>query len=304
MAAADDEVERVERDIDVVRDRVRAEVRDDVDGELSAHPRAATAMRMVAAVAHEQSVEQVGLAAAGAAFWLVISAFPTAIAVVSVFGLVVSPERVATDLGDLASAVPGSFGALLTEQLKHVAAGDHAGLSVGLAVSLVLAVWSASAGVYNLDRAVRAAYGLPPQRYLEARARALGGACAVVLLLGIVAVAAGSVIATSSPLLAFGGIVLALAGITVGVAVFYRFSVDGSVAFRSLIPGAVASGLGVVVVTAVFAADVAISSRYTAVYGAFAGVVVAMLAVYLAVYVVLLGAVLNVQRAQRPTTRA
>jgi hypothetical protein len=46
-------------------------------------------------------------------------------------------------------------------------------------------VWSASAGVYNLDRAIRVAYGLPPQRYLEARGRAFGGAVAVVVGLGL-----------------------------------------------------------------------------------------------------------------------
>ena len=47
------------------------------------------------------------------------------------------------------------------DSLRRAAASDHTGLSVGLAISATLAVWSASAGVYNLDRAVRDAYGLP-----------------------------------------------------------------------------------------------------------------------------------------------
>ena len=101
----------------------------------------------------EQGVEAVGLAAAGATFWLVISAFPTAIAAVSLFGLVVSPEKVATDLGNLATGAPASLGSLVTTQLRRVAASDHARLSLGLATSLLFALWSASAGVYNLDRA-------------------------------------------------------------------------------------------------------------------------------------------------------
>ena len=48
-------------------------------------------------------------------------------------------------------------------------------------------------------------------------------------------------------------------------------------------------------VTSGFGAYVAVSTRYTAVYGALAGVVIGMLALYLAIYVLLLGAVLNMQ---------
>src|SRR5215471_17975497 len=143
---------------------------DDVDHALQRHPRLAAMVAQVGAVMREQSAEQVGLAASGAAFWLVISAIPTAIAVVSVFGLVVSPERVATDLGTLAHHAPSSLGGLLTAQLRQVTVSNHTGISFGLAVSVVLAVWSASAGVYNLDRAIRVAYGLPPQNYVEAAA--------------------------------------------------------------------------------------------------------------------------------------
>jgi membrane protein len=61
----------------------------------------------------------------------------------------------------------------------------------------------------------------------------------------------------------------------------------------------VTSAVGVVLVTFGFGAYVAVSTRYTAVYGALAGVVSGMLAVYLAVYVVLLGAVLNMQLSRR-----
>ena len=139
---------------------------------LRRHPHLSRVLRVSGSLLREQAVEAVGLAAAGATFWLVISAFPTAIAAVSLFGLVVSPERVAADLGDLATGAPASLGSLVTDQLRRVAASDHTHLSLGLAASLLFALWSASAGVYNLDRAIRVAYGLSPQRYAEARGRA------------------------------------------------------------------------------------------------------------------------------------
>ena len=274
-----------------------AEIAAIVEVEEQRHPRSTGVARVIANVLREQSAEQVGLAASGAAFWLVVSALPTAIAAVSTFGLVVSPTSVATDLGDLASAVPGSLGSLFTEQLRRVAASDHTGLSLGLAVSLVFAIWSASAGVYNLDRAIRAAYGLAPQRYVEARGRAFLGAAVAVVVFGLSAVVTSAVVAQSSTALAVVSAAVALVAIAVCVGALYRFSVGRAMALRSLLPGAAASAVGIVLVTAGFAAYVAVSKRYTALYGAFAGVVIGMLAIYLAVYVVLLGAVLNVQLA-------
>jgi len=286
-----DELERTERE--VVDDIEKA------DREIAQkHPRTARVAGVAVGVMREQSAEQVGLAASGAAFWLVISALPTAIAAVSVFGLVVSPERVATDIGDLANAAPGSLGSLFAEQLKHVAGSNRAGLSFGLVISLIFAIWSASAGIYNLDRAIRVAYGLPPQKYVEARGRAFLGAVAAVLLFGGSAVVLSTVLAQSSTILAVLGALLVLVLITVSVAALYRFSVGRHVAGRALLPGALASAIGVVVVTVGFGVYVAVSKRYAAVYGAFAGVVIGMLAIYFAVYVVLLGAVLNMQIAK------
>lgn len=276
--------------------------------ESERHPRLGAIAALIGSVMREQSAEQVGLAAAGAAFWLVISALPTLIAVVSVFGLAVSPERVADDLGALASYAPGSLGGLLTQQLREVSASDPAGLSLGFAISFVLAVWSASAGIWNLDRAIREAYGLPPQRYVEGRARALLGALVVVFMLGLAAFATSIPGARDSAIVDVVGVPVELVAVTVGVGALYRFAIGRPVALRRLIPGAVTSAIGVLLASAAFAAYIALSTRYTAVYGAFAGVVIGMLAVYLAVYVVLLGAVLNMElerlHAERANTRS
>jgi membrane protein len=266
------------------------------DRALEGRPRLSRAIGVVRGVVREQTVEQVGLAASGAAFWLVISIFPTAIAAISLFGLVVSPERVAADLGNLATGAPSSLSSLVTAQLHRVAASDHTGLSLGLAASVVFAIWSASGGVYNLDRAIRVAYGLAPQSYLETRVRALVGATAVVLALGVGALAVSFVVSRSpGGVLVILGTPVLLIGIAAAVAVLYWFSVGGHIKVWSLLPGALLSSVGVVALIAGFGIYVAWSKRYTAVYGVFAGAVIGMVATYLAVYVVLLGAVFNTQ---------
>lgn len=284
---------RLERDSEAVDRRAAA--------ALARHPRTGYVVELLGRVAREQSQERIGLAASGAAFWFVITVFPAAIAAVNIFGLLVSPESVAKDLGSIASAGPDSLGAHLSQQLQRVATSDRAGLSVGLAISVVLAVWTASAGVYNLGRAIRVAYALGPDSYARARLRALVGAFAVVVALGLVALVSSGVSALldSVPAVLVGvvGVPLLLVIVAVIVAATYRFSIDDPVPVRTLVPGAVFSSVGLLLVGTGFGVYVALSPHYTAVYGAIAGVAIAMIASYLSTYVVLIGAVLNVQLA-------
>jgi membrane protein len=292
LTAEEARAQAVERHVQAEEERVGR----DAAAVLDRHPRVGRYARLGRAVLREQAAEQVGLAASGAAFWIVISAFPTAVAVVSLFGLIVSPSEVANDLGSLARAAPTSLGSLITDQLRRVATADRAGLSAGLVVSVVLAVWSASAGTYNLDRAIRDAYGLPRQRYFEARARALAGALVLVMVLGALALGA-SVVGGHAPggVLATVGVPTALLVLTAGVATVYWFSLGRAVRVLEVLPGAVFAAATVVVALAAFSAYLALSTHYTAVYGAFAGAAIGMIGTYLAVYAVLLGAVLNAQ---------
>jgi membrane protein len=276
------------------------EAEQDAQAVLTRHPRVARLVALARAVLARQSTEQVGLAASGAAFWLVIAAFPTGTAVVSLFGLIVTPQEVANDLGALARAAPASLGSLITEQLKRVAESDGAGLSIRAAVSVAVAVWSASAGVYNLDRAIRYSFGQARQSYVEARARSLGGAVAVVMVLGALALG-GTVLGgrISAVAIVLVGVPVVFAMLTLGVLALYRFSIGHSVPSRQLMPGAASAAAAVILSLAAFAAYLGLSTRFTAVYGALAGVVVGMISLYLAVYAVLLGAVLNAELRRR-----
>ena len=192
--------------------------------------------------------------------------------------------------------------------MRRIAAGDRVGLSVGLAVSLLFALWSASAGVYNLDRAIRTAYGLRPQSYVQARGRALLGALVIVLALGLTGLvsAAVGVVLGHVPgfVVAIVGIPSLFALVAVAIAGLYRFSVGTRVGWRTLLPGSVAGAVGLLVLGTGFSVYLHYSTHYTAVYGALAGAVIAMIGTYFAVYIVLLGAVLNMQLAGRSPSGA
>jgi membrane protein len=265
-------------------------------------------MELLRRVLREQSSEQVGLSASGAAFWLVITVLPTAIAAVSLYGLVVSPQRVADNLAGLADNGPQSLGVTLADQLKRVAAGSSTGLTVGFIVSILLALWSASAGVYNLGRAIRSAYGVTPEMYVRARGRAFVGAIVVVLAVGVLALlsTAAAMVGDSLPTyVGFAlGIPVVVALLAAVIVVLYRYSVGRKIKIGAQWPGAISSAVGLVIVIAGFGVYLRHSTRYTAVYGALAGTVIGMIGTYLSVYVVLLGAVLNAQLAEMRAIRA
>jgi len=265
-------------------------------------------MALLRQVLREQAEEQVGLAASGAAFWVVIAMLPTAIAAVSIYGLAVSPESVADSLAGLARNGPQTLGATFAQQLQKVAAADSGGLTAGLVVSVVLALWSASAGVYGVQRAVRSAYGVEPEAYLRARGRALLGTVVVVVSLGTAASIStvAAFLAKSVPIVVVVVVAVptfvAVTAVIIGA--LYRFSVGRQLGFRGLLPGALFASVCFAVVLGGFADYLRFSSRYTAVYGALAGTVIAMIGTYLGVYAVLLGAVLNAQLAAAQTGEA
>ena len=263
-------------------------------------PRPAEAVGLMEAVARQQGRQQLGLVASGAAFWLVISALPTAVAVVTLYGLIVDPAEVAKDLADLVNRAPASLGALLAVQLERVAASDKTGLTIGLAVSVVLAVWSASAGIYNLDRAVRDAYGLPRLRYVDTRMRSFAEAVTAVVALGAIALTIGAIVGRSRGIVVFAvGVPVLFVGLVAAVTGLYRLALARPVLLRALLPGAAAASAGMMVVLVGYGAYASASTHYTAVYGVFGGAVIGMIATYLAVYMTLLGALLNAELSRR-----
>jgi membrane protein len=252
---------------------------------------------LVTEMVREQSRLRLGLSAAGAAFWLAIATVPLLAAVVSLYGLIRSRAEVANDLAALFRAGPGTLSEVIAQQLRDISNTGRATLSIGLVVSLVVALWSASASVYNLDRAISSAYGFAPIAYVRARARALLGATTAVVTIGIVAaVAAGiesSLDHVSRALEIVVGVVAVLAVLTGTLWSVYRFAVHVHRPGRRFMTGAVSAAFALLVLIVGFNVYVRLAGQSKATYGALGGLVLAMLFAYFATYIVLLGALLN-----------
>lgn len=251
-------------------------------------------------VIRTQSAYRLSLGAAGTAFWLTIAIFPAVIAVVSLYGLVVDPNTIARGVQVISNEAPESLGSVVAQQAATVAKNDTGGLSIGFLIALGVTLWSVSDGGYALFRAVREAYGDPPQSYVRARTRAFGMAIVAVLVIGLLITVSTWLItwwaaaSGTEHSLALAVVIPFTTALLTGVnLVIFRFSVAAPVPMRRMLPGAVGAAVVFIVLVAGVTLFGSYARNYQAIYGALSGIIVTMLASYAAIYVLLLGAVAN-----------
>ena len=141
----------------------------------------------------EVKEDNVTLLAAGVAFYAMLAIFPAIIAVVTVYGLVADPNQVEAQVSEFAKSLPAGADQLLTEQLQNVASAGRQSLSIGLAVSLLAVLWTASGGVQGLVKGLNVVYDERETRgFLKLRGLSLlltlGAILVAVIALALVAV--------------------------------------------------------------------------------------------------------------------
>src|SRR4051794_34875683 len=254
----------------------------------------------------ENKADNMPIIGGGVAFFGFLAVFPALIALISIYGLVASPDTVAKQVEDLSSQLPRSAAQLIGKQLTAIVDNSGSALSIGLAVSILAAIWSASGGISNLMTAVNIAYDEVETRNfvklkLTSLALTLGGILFVIITFGLVAVVPAVIQAL--PLGIVGTIlaqvarwVLLLAVFAGSLAVLYRVAPDRDAPrFRWVSLGAVIVTVMWAVVSVGFALYVNNFGSYDKTYGTIAGVIVLMLWLYLTCYLVLLGAEINAE---------
>jgi len=252
----------------------------------------------------ENKADNMPIIAGGVAFFGFLSIFPAMIAMISLYGLVASPETVARQVENLSKQLPQSAAELIGQQLTSIVDNSSSALSISLVVSILAALWSASGGIGNLVTAVNLAYDEVEARNfvrlkMTALALTLGGIVFVLVTFGLIAVVPAVIEAL--PLGIVGTIlaqvarwVLLLAVFAGSLAVLYRVAADRDAPrFRWVSLGAVIVTVMWAAVSVGFAVYVNKFGSYDKTYGAIAGVIVLMLWLYLTCYLILLGAEIN-----------
>jgi membrane protein len=250
--------------------------------------------------------DDISLLSAGVAFYALLALVPGLVALVSVYGLVADPTQVERQVGDLLGAAPTEVRELVQTQLQDITTGSRGGASLGIAIGIVTALWSASSGMKHLIGAVNRAYGEPEGRgFVRLQAVSLALTLGAI---GFLAVAFGLVALLPAALsgTGLGGptrtvlnvlrFPLLGVGLIVGLAVLYRFAPDRAEPRWTWVSvGAVSASVLWIVASVLFSVYAANFGKYNETYGSLGTVVVVMLWLYLTAYVVIAGAELNAE---------
>jgi membrane protein len=250
----------------------------------------------------ESSKDNVSMLAGGVAFFGFLAIFPALIALVSLYGLVADPAQAAQTLQSVTSGLPETTKPLIADQLQSVVSAGNGGLTTGLIIATLAALFSASSGTQNLMAAINIAYDETETRgavklRLLALALTIGAILFVIVAIALVAVAPLVLDRLGPAGQLIGQVVrwvLLVVLVVVALAVLYRVAPDRDAPrFSWVTLGSVAATVLWVLGSVVFSLYVNNFGSYNKTYGALAGVVVLMLWMYLTSYIVLLGAEIN-----------
>lgn len=253
----------------------------------------------------ESSKDNVGLVAAGVAFYSFLALVPLLAAIVIIYGLVAEPSTVVGHVNALTAILPAQVATLIGEQLMKVVETSGGKKGIGLVLALAIALWGARNAAGSILTALNIAYEEEEKRgFLEVTLLALtmtvGAVVVALLAMGAVTVLGflHEFFPDSSPaaIVAWKVLTYALLGAAAvtAIATLYRYGPSREKArWLWITPGSAFAAVAWLLLTLGFGFYVANFGNYDATYGSLGAVVVLLTWMYLSAYVLLFGAELN-----------
>lgn len=247
-----------------------------------------------------------GLLAAGVAFYGLLSVFPAITAGIALIGLAFDPAPLLEQSQWLLRMLPAEASRIIESQLASVADADQSALGIAALVSVGIALWSASNATASLIQGLNVIYEEQDERgFVVTRLITIALTLALIfgLALSITIIAAipaalsfaisGSNAADVALLLRWPFLFAVGAA---GIAVLYRFGPDRRNArWRWISPGSVLACLLWVAGTFAFSFYVQSFASYNETFGTLAGAIILLTWLWLSSFVVLLGALLDAE---------
>jgi membrane protein len=248
--------------------------------------------------------DNISLVAAGCAFYALLAMVPSLTALVVLYGLVADPVQVQEQVAASAGVVPAEVQEILADELSDIAGASPTGLTWGLAITLGLAFWYASAAVKSLFVALNIALKEEEKRSFF-MFNLIGLVFTVLGMFGII-VALITIVGVPA-VLAFLGLeeqldrvvrlvrwpILAVF-VMLGLALLYRFGPSRAHArWRWITHGAVLATLIWLIASAGFSLYVTNFGNFNATYGSLGAIVVVLFWLYISMFVIILGAKFN-----------
>ncbi len=250
--------------------------------------------------------DNISIVSAGVAYYFFLALFPTLIAAISIYGLVMDPAQVQQQIGLLSQMLPEQAAQMLSDILNQLAGKATTTLGWGLALSLLFSLWSAHKGTSAVFTGINIAYGETDDRGFFRRTAVillftLGGIIAGIICTAFVAVF--PVVVESINLPSFLQNLIEwlrwplVAVIIVGaLALTYKTAIDRKNTQYQW------TSLGTIIATVVwllgsllFSFYIDNFSSYDKIYGSFAAVIILLLWFYITAFIILLGAEINAE---------
>lgn len=248
--------------------------------------------------------DNVGLIAAGIAFYFLMAAFPAIGAAISLFGLFSDPHMITSQIDKLDRFLPGDALNILSSQAQKIASTGDSTLTISLLISLLLTIYSTTQGAKAIIQGCNIAYNEKESRnFLKLNLTAYGMTVLLLLsflstltLVGIIPAVVAFVRLPppmSDLVLLMRWPFMFIAAI-VGFGLVYRIAPDRKKKeWHWITPGAILGTLMWVSGSALFSFYVTNFGSYNETYGSLGAVIILLLWFWLTAMTILVGAEIN-----------
>ena len=244
--------------------------------------------------------------AAGVTFYGLLALFPAITMFVSLYGLFADRATVGEHISMLSSLLPQGALGIITDQVKRIVDGGGATLSFAFISGLMLAAWSANAGMKAIIEALNIAYGVRESRSffrlnVQSFVMTASGLATLILLIGAVAVIPAILAflqlgALADWLLWAGRWPVVLVILILGLAALYRYGPDRpNTHWHWITPGSLVASFALLLFSMLFSWYAANFGSYNETYGSLGAVIGFMTWIWLSAVIVLVGAELNAE---------
>ncbi|MBB4396923.1 YihY/virulence factor BrkB family protein [Bradyrhizobium sp. ERR14] len=242
--------------------------------------------------------------AGGVVFFGLLAVFPAVTAVVSSYGLFADPATISANLQTLATMLPeGSF-QIVEDQVARVVSHGNTTLGATFLLGLLLAIWSANAGVKAIFDALNVAYEEREKRSfirlnMVSLAFTVGGIVALLVMVGLVvafplALNHLGMAPESKLIVALARWPLMFLVLLVALAILYRFAPSRDAPrWQWLSLGAVIAAILWIAGSALLSWYLSEFANYNATYGSLGAAIGLMTWMWMSAIVIMFGAELN-----------
>jgi len=249
--------------------------------------------------------DNVGLVAAGVAFYGFFALLSLLAMIVLVYGLAADPSLVIDTMQTLTTILPHDVAGLIGDQLIQAVKSSEGQKGLAILIAFLVALYGGTNGAGAIITALNIAYEEKEKRsllrfYLIAITMTLAAVMlAVIALTGVTVAASLERVFPLAPdvlvLLGQGVAYFALIFVAAGVAAtLYRYGPSREDArWKWITPGSMFTSISWLLLTILFGIWVSTVSDYSATYGSLGAIVVLMLWLYLTGFILLTGAEIN-----------